>query len=63
MRKAFTFKPGGKRNREFKNAEDQFRKALKEYMPEYRKNKTRELELKIIRVQEQLYNCLKNRTH
>jgi hypothetical protein len=46
-------------NREFKKAEILFRKALKIYYKEWKKTKSRAIEIKMQRTQEQIYSTIK----
>jgi tetratricopeptide (TPR) repeat protein len=62
MKVAFKFRPSAKSNGEFKKAEELFRKAMAIYEPLYNTLKDPEIELKMIKTQEQMYSSLKLRT-
>ncbi|MFH1708466.1 MAG: hypothetical protein ABIF71_11205 [Planctomycetota bacterium] len=62
MKSAFSLKPSPKRNEFLKKAEDLFRKAMAIYEPLYSRLKDPEIELKMIKTQEQMYSAFKLRT-
>jgi len=62
MKKAYSFKPSGERNREFEKAESLFRKAIAIWGIQNEGHCSSKIERKLIKANEQLYSCLKYRT-